>query len=96
MGSLYSFSCEKCGYYAEVSGGEDAGFEAATQTMICDGCRELVDVVVARRADPSKDYAPVPARCPKCRGDSVTPWESRACPKCGSTMVDGGVTVMWD
>ncbi|MCH8819174.1 MAG: hypothetical protein IIB03_02510 [Acidobacteria bacterium] len=97
MSSLYSFSCERCSYYAEVSGGGDAGFEAATETMICNGCHALVDVMVARRGEPDKEFIPVSPRCPNCRGDGVTPWErSRPCPKCGSAMVDGGVTVMWD
>ncbi len=96
MGSLYSFSCEKCDYYAEVSGGEDAGFEAATQTMVCDGCCALVDVLVGKRKGPEQDFDPIPPRCPNCRGDNVTPWESRLCPKCGSTMAEGSLTVLWD
>jgi len=89
MGSLSSFECEKCGYTAEVSGGQDAGFEAATQTILCDGCRELVDVLVGKRKGADQGFDPVSPRCPKCRGDSVTPWdESHPCPKCGSSMTE--------
>ena len=65
-------------------------------TMACDGCHQVVDVLVGKRTGPDKEFAPVSARCPNCRGDRVIPWESRLCPKCGSAMVDGGVTVMWD
>lgn len=97
MGSLHSFKCEKCGYDAEMSGGEDAGFEVATRTMVCANCGELVDVVVSKRKNLNEDYAPIPERCPDCRGDSLRPWEeSHSCPKCGFGMEDGGLTVMWD
>ncbi len=78
MGSLHSFKCEKCGYDAEVSGGEDAGFEVATRTMVCANCRELVDVVVSERKDLNEDYAPIPERCPNCRGDRVEPWSKHS------------------
>lgn len=46
MGTKYSFVCSKCGYYAEVSGGKDGGFISVVRTMVCNKCKELVDVSV--------------------------------------------------
>ena len=46
MGRLSEFGCEQCGYQAEVSGGEDAGWLILTQTMTCLNCKRVVDVTV--------------------------------------------------
>lgn len=46
MGETFEFKCPYCGYRAEVSGGEDCDMIAVTETMICENCRELVDVEV--------------------------------------------------
>jgi hypothetical protein len=46
MGRLFEFGCEQCGYQAEVSGGEDAGWLILTQTMTCLNCKRVVDVTV--------------------------------------------------
>jgi hypothetical protein len=49
MGRLFEFGCEQCGYQAEVSGGEDAGWLILTQTMTCLDCKRVVDVVAGNR-----------------------------------------------
>ena len=46
MGGLFEFKCPNCGYQAEVSGGEDCGFFARTETMVCKNCLQVVDVLV--------------------------------------------------
>ncbi len=46
MGRLYEFGCEQCGYQAEVSGGEDAGWLIVTQPMTGHVCKDVVDVEV--------------------------------------------------
>lgn len=44
MGACYDFSCPNCGYSAQVSGGDDFGFHVVTTTIVCETCRELLDV----------------------------------------------------
>ena len=51
MGSIYSFSCSSCGYEAEVSGGADCGHAVRTQTVVCEGCRDLFDIVIGTTDD---------------------------------------------
>jgi predicted nucleic-acid-binding Zn-ribbon protein len=73
MGALAKFTCPGCGYAAEVSGGPDTGMLVRTQTMICLGCRELVDV----ETGPSLSLEPPPLkrrRCPRCRSRRFEPW----------------------
>src|SRR5579862_4651114 len=73
MGTIFEFICTGCGYSAEVSGGADVGWKVRTQTMICLGCCELVDVATG----PSLSLQP-PAekrrRCPRCRSRRFEPW----------------------
>ena len=45
MGRTYLFECNRCGYRAKVSGGEDRGFHFAVQTIVCTECKELYDAV---------------------------------------------------
>jgi hypothetical protein len=100
MGRLYEFGCDTCGYQAEVSGGEDAGYLIVTQTMSCLDCKRLVDVVV-REAHPGSlgSDAHIVGCCPRCRGRRVVPWDkNRLCPRCGGTMkkLDTGRVCFWD
>ncbi len=48
MGSRYLFSCNKCDHLSEVSGGKDCGMMAVVQTMVCQDCADLVDVLIGR------------------------------------------------
>lgn len=83
MGRLYEFKCEECGYQAEVSGGEDAGWLVVTRSMTCLDCRRVVDVVVGESHPGSLGSdAHILGRCPRCRGRRVVPWgKSRPCPR---------------
>ena len=98
MGEWFEFKCPKCGYRAEVSGGKDCGMVAVTETMICESCRELVDVQIGF-AIPSPDnkWDKEMGRCPECRSDDLTPWrKSRPCPKCSTKMLKGRKVADWD
>jgi Zn finger protein HypA/HybF involved in hydrogenase expression len=98
MGETFEFKCPDCGYRAEVSGGEDCGMIAVTETMVCEKCRNVVDVMVgyaipSLHDKPDKDMG----RCPKCYSDEVMPWGTgRPCPKCSGKMVKGGRVALWD
>ncbi len=100
MGRLFEFGCEHCGYQAEVSGGEDAGYLIVTRTMICLDCKEVVDVVVGESHPGSLGSdIDIVGRCLRCRGRQVVPWpQSRPCPKCGRRMnkLDTGRVCFWD
>lgn len=99
MGRLFEFGCDKCGYQAEVSGGDDAGFIVITQTMTCLDCKEVVDVEVSPFYPDSEINRADFGRCPLCRGHQVFPWpKSRPCPKWGETMkkLDTGRVCFWD
>ena len=80
MGSWIEFTCENCGYRAEVSGGKDYGMVAVVQTMICRSCGQLVDMQLIGRCgsdgptgDP--DYDKDLGVCPECRGNDVSVWQ---------------------
>ena len=44
MGALYNFTCSKCNYQTEVSGGRDRGLSSGSCTIICYDCKKLFDV----------------------------------------------------
>jgi hypothetical protein len=98
MGSRFEFRCNACGYSAEVSGGQDAGFCVLVETIVCNDCEELVDAVIGERPGPEGAVRKVTPRCPICGDSEVSPWETgdRPCPKCGGSMEQGELTVMWD
>jgi hypothetical protein len=94
MGSLFKFVCTGCGYTAEVAGGPDTGEIVATNTIVCETCRCLYDVVMldTRKSPPEK-----PERCPKSDRHKIAPWRRRGpCPKCGKPMRKGELVCLWD
>jgi len=100
MGVLFKFECPSCGYSAEVSGGADRGFFAATQTISCKDCRKLYDVGVGRvhgsewTPDPKQLR---PLRCPQSEQHTVEEWAGPgSCPACGSQMEKREATILWD
>ncbi len=100
MGAEYQFVCERCGYEARVSGGDDAGMLVSTTTVLCEDCGKLYDVVTARRPmDPAEDPDPGPIepRCPKSKKHTIRGWEHPGpCPKCGNQMPMGDEMTLWD
>lgn len=103
MGTKVDFICPSCGYTAMVSGGRDVGMEAVVQTMTCEDCQTLVDVLIGRFGEdgPTGDanYDQDLNLCPQCRGTKVHPWPSQQpCPKCSGSMIEdeNGLTIAWD
>ena len=102
MGSWFRFTCSKCGYGAEVSGGKDCGMLAVVQTMICQDCAELVDVLIGQCGNEGMtgdaDYDEGIGICPECNGPNVVVWLNRVrpCPKCDGRMTKGQCIALWD
>jgi len=75
---------------------------AVVQTMICQDCRDVVDVVIEEMV------GGVPIRvlaldddwdsCPQCDGKKVVVWdESRPCPRCDGQMTQNeSIVINWD
>jgi rubrerythrin len=95
MGSSYEFTCRQCEYSAEVSGGDDAGKISATTTILCEDCKQLFDVMVSENPSEKSSYRdPV---CPRDNNHKVRRWKHPdVCPKCGTQMEKGALTIDWD
>ena len=86
MGALYCFDCLSCGYTATISGGKDCGMFSVVRTMLCNDCKELVNVFIGvhgkeykdltsleknlRSKGIFKDYSNSFRKCPKCHKDN--------------------------
>jgi len=112
MGTKYTYKCNKCGYEALTSAGQDFGFFAVVDTYTCETCREIVDVTVgkegvpytreeaARQREKSKydlDYY----ACPNCSsGEHLVKWDGsgKPCPRCDGKMdkEKNGEILLWD
>ena len=49
MGRSYWFECARCGYRAKVSGRADRGINLFVETIVCQDCKQLYDVVTRIR-----------------------------------------------
>ena len=97
MGALYQFTCGKCGYTAEASGGQDRGMRIEVQTVSCAECKALVDVVVRQDADAVPKPRAARPVCPENRKHRVTRWtDGDPCPRCGEPMPPGVSIALWD
>ena len=100
MGSSYEFECMGCGYKVEVSGGKDRGMLVFTKTVQCLDCKTLSDVSTGRVVEKTQDGKEIveetEAKCRHCGSANIIPWDGKTCPKCGSEMVRGKNTMMWD
>lgn len=100
MGTWKTFQCSKCDYSASVSGGPDGGFYIDTDTMVCNTCKEVVDVVTSLRDIIEEDSDSEINVCPVCHGKDLKKWKkSHPCPKCGGKMAEGGdlkEKILWD
>ncbi len=93
MGRQHEFTCPACGYAVTVSGGDDAGMNVITTTLLCETCKTLEDVVV-HQLKPERIREP---RCPRSPRHKVRRWVfPDVCPKCGTTMELGEVETIWD
>jgi hypothetical protein len=89
MGTLHKYVCRSCGYYAEVSGGEDAGMESVTTTIVCEDCRRLYDIQIDAHPfskSPEEALIAFPICCPRCAIHRVREWkEGRGVPEMWGT-----------
>ena len=101
MGQWYRFTCSGCAYEAEVSGGRDAGMSGYVHTAICRTCRPARLVDAPKEREPFAnvvgevdDYV-----CPfaRTRQHRLVLWAHPGpCPQCGTTMMRGAPTALWD
>ena len=98
MGIWYLFECEFCGYWTEVSGGDDAGMLVSTTTVVCETCAELYDVVIERRSwEADEPPGPQEPCCPKFKRHRITLWKHPGpCPRCGEPVKNQGEVALWD
>lgn len=96
MGTTNEYKCKSCGYLAQVSGHRDAGFMCITETMICNNCMELVDVII--EAQPHAQHLDkFVGLCPNCSTSNVQKWpQDGPCPKCKNEMEQGKLISFWD
>ena len=96
MGMHFQFECARCGFSAEVSGGDDAGMEILTTTILCEDCIKLYDVVTGKAME-LQDTNTRPPRCPKSQRHKIRPWKAGGpCPACGEPLENKGETCLWD
>lgn len=100
MGTFKTFQCNKCGYSAHISGGHDAGMLIKTNTMLCEHCKEVVDVVTEywTKIKPLNSDIGI---CPACdSGEYLKEWDNkkRPCPRCDGAMEEDleDWMTMWD
>ena len=98
MGVIYSFSCPKCNYTANVSKGWNRGMHVAVEPMICNQCSELQNIEVEYFDDwdsSASTEKPVQV-CRECNSKDLRHWTDGNCPKCRTSLGDGEVYIMWD
>lgn len=86
MGEWFQFECKRCGYKAEVSGGDDCGMASATTTILCKTRHKLYDVEIEENPATARRRA-APSRCPKSPAHPRQRWNHPGpCPRCSHTM----------
>lgn len=111
MGFAQSYRCRTCQLGATVSGGDDIGFYARTQTRFCPKCEALIDVCTALWGEELPPGA-LPARslteqhepesnygqCAHCGNVTEIVWcAGDRCPRCGGVIeATGEETMDWD
>lgn len=100
MGVFKTYNCNKCNYTAHISGGPDSGALIKTNTMLCEHCTEVVDVVIEywTRIKPLNSDLD---KCPECDSDEyLKEWNNkkRPCPRCDGELEedDEAWITMWD
>ena len=104
MGSLSLFQCPTCGHRVEASGESDVGMARATQTILCEQCAEVSDVVTHATelgnwppGDTEEETPAAPLACAQDASHPVRPWpDEHPCPKCGTSMGEGTPFMLWD
>lgn len=98
MGVIYRFCCPNCNYELVVSKGWDRGKLAAVEPMICNQCSELqnIEVEYFNDWDTRKSTEKPIQECRECQSKDLRLWTDGNCPKCGTSLGDGEVYIMWD
>lgn len=97
MGVIYSFCCPQCNYEAHVSKGWDRGRLGAVEPMICNRCNELQNIDVECFDDWDGGSSEVPVqKCRECHSKDLRAWTDGNCPKCGTSLGEGEVYILWD
>ena len=99
MGTLKTYECNKCDYSVHISCGFDKGMIVKTNTMLCERCEEIVDIVTEYWTDVKPDKNIV-GRCPKCNSSKfIKQWDNknRPCPKCKGELEESNLMIShWD
>ena len=100
MGVFKRYNCNKCGYSVNISGGPDAGALIKTNTMLCEHCKEVVDVVTEYWTH-IKPFNSDLGKCPECDSDEyLKEWSNkkRPCPRCNGVLEEDHEAwiTMWD
>jgi Zn finger protein HypA/HybF involved in hydrogenase expression len=100
MSARFKYGCTGCDYEIHVAGGISIGIDVGRDTMVCNSCKNLVDVVIRhiepRNLQRSKEHKEAPFTCPLCKSGSVAQWNHRRpCPKCGKEMKQIQGHVIW-
>lgn len=97
MGFSQSYRCKTCGLAATVSGGDDFGFIAKTQTRYCAQCQKLIDVCVGlwEQTLPAGEQF---GECHFCKTLTEQRWSAGdPCPRCGGEVEATGEEMLdWD
>ena len=100
MGTFKTYQCNKCSYSAHISGGLDAGTMIKTNTMLCEYCKEVVDVVTEYWTH-VKPFDSDIGKCPECDlSEYLKEWSNkkRRCPRCDGRLeedLEAWIT-LWD
>ena len=108
MGFSQSYRCKTCQLGATVSGGDDIGFYARTQTRYCPKCETLVDVCTELwckellpgllpegRLDELLELENKYGQCHHCQNVTETVWcVGDPCPRCGGVVEATGEEMM--
>ncbi len=105
MAELFEVQCGGCGLTATVSGGRDRGFLCWSDTMYCESCGTLSDVLVKYANDPTHpESSPTPGeslefgQCRSCGSKQLVLWRfGDPCPCCkGSIKKTGELCILAD
>ena len=101
MGSKQKYKCSHCGYSVVSSGVRDLGLIRVVQSMTCEDCEVIVDVLIGMcgKDGPTGDseYDKRLNKCPACKGTNLKPWpDDYPYPKCGNNMDELFEVMNWD
>lgn len=91
------FKCTACNYQASVYGETDDRYTHVLETVICNNCKEVIEVTVKSTREkegveldedcpfPEMEQVSEEPFCMVCEKNNLSPW-NKQCPKCDGTM----------